>query len=113
MESGSTTASVLRELETVIAARAREGDVQNSHTAQLLAAGPLKCAKKLGEEGVEAALACASGSRQEFVGEAADLLYHLMVALAVRGVPLEEVAMELARRRGFSGLEEKAGRSGP
>ncbi len=113
MEPGNETASVLQELESVIAARAREGDVEASHTAQLLAAGPQKCAKKLGEEGVEAALACAAGSRQEFVGEAADLLFHLLVALAARKVPLREVALELARRRGLSGLEEKAGRSTP
>lgn len=103
--------AVLVELEGVIAARAREGDVANSHTAQLLAGGAERCAKKLGEEGVEAALACVAGSRQAFVGEAADLLYHLLVAMAARGVPLREVAGELAGRRGISGIEEKAGRS--
>ena len=113
MESGDKIASVLEELEAVIAARARDGNIENSHTAQLLAAGPQKCAKKLGEEGVEAALACAAGTPQELVSEAADLLYHLLVALAARGVPLGDVAVELARRRGTSGVEEKAGRSKP
>ncbi len=104
--------AALGELEATIAARLAEGDPDRSYTARLVARGPQQCAKKLGEEGVEAALACAAGTREEFVGEAADLLYHLLVALASRGIPLSEVAARLAERRGVGGLEEKAGRSG-
>ena len=110
MESGRKTGKVLATLEATIADRAREGNAENSYTASLLARGPKKCAKKLGEEGVEAALACAAGSRQEFVEEAADLLYHLLVALAARDVSLQEVEAALEERRGLGGLEEKAQR---
>ena len=113
MESGNKPGEVLAALEVSIAERAREGDAEHSYTASLLASGPQKCAKKLGEEGVEAALACVAGSRQEFVGEAADLLYHLLVALAVRGVSLQEVEAALEERRGLGGIEEKARRKGP
>jgi phosphoribosyl-ATP pyrophosphohydrolase len=87
-----------------------DSDPTASYTAKLLAAGPAYCAKKLGEEGVELALAVAGGTKQEVANEAADLLYHLAVALSIAGVSGEEVASVLAGRRGVSGLEEKASR---
>ena len=65
----------------------------------------------LGEEGVEAAVAVLSGSGEELVGEAADILFHLIVALNARDVPLADVLAELDRREGVSGIEEKASRS--
>ena len=111
MTSPDASATVLRQLQATIRRRQQEGDVAASHTAQLLAAGPERCARKLGEEGVEAALACAAGTRAELVGEAADLIYHLLVALASRDVSLEEVTAELERRQGRSGITEKAERS--
>jgi phosphoribosyl-ATP pyrophosphohydrolase len=82
----------------------------SSYTAKLLAAGPAYCAKKLGEEGVELALAVAGGTKDEVANEAADLFYHVAVALAAVGVTGRDVAAVLAQRRGTSGLDEKAAR---
>ncbi len=86
------------------------GDPASSYTAKLLAAGPSYCAKKLGEEGVELALAVAAGTPDDVANEAADLLYHLAVAIKSAGVSGEDIAMVLTNRRGVSGLEEKASR---
>lgn len=99
----------LEHLEAVVASRAA-APPGASYTRALLDAGAAKCAKKLGEEGVELALAVAAGARSEIVGEAADVLYHLLVALRAREVPLAEVLAELDRRSAQSGLAEKAGR---
>ena len=97
-------------LATEIDARAL-ADPEASYTAQLIAQGPGRCAKKLGEEGVELALAIASGEEASIRGEAADLLYHFLVALKSVGVAPAAVAAELASRRGTSGLAEKANRT--
>lgn len=105
----SQIAAALRELAAKIDARAG-ADASHSYTAQLLAKGPAACAKKLGEEGVELALAVSSQSEAEVAAEAGDVLYHLLVALRVRGVSLDEVAAVLAKRQGQSGLAEKATR---
>lgn len=85
-------------------------DPLTSYTASLLAAGPARCAKKLGEEAVEMALALVSGDKASVAAEAADLLYHFAVALQAAGVEPGDVAAELARRRGTSGHAEKASR---
>ena len=85
-------------------------DPASSYTASLLHAGPHKCAKKLGEEGVEAALAAVSGDRAALAGEAADVLFHLLVTLEACGVAPEAVAAALAARRGVSGHDEKNNR---
>jgi phosphoribosyl-ATP pyrophosphohydrolase len=87
-------------------------DPSHSYTAKLLQGGPVLCGKKLGEEGVETALAIAGGTAEEVAKEAADLLYHLSVGLLARGVSGADVAHVLEARRGTSGLVEKAGRSG-
>ena len=90
---------------------ARTGaDPSTSWTAKLLAAGPNLCAKKLGEEAVETALALVSGPQADVAAEAADLLYHLLVALRSRDVSLDDIAARLEARQGTSGLAEKAGR---
>jgi phosphoribosyl-ATP pyrophosphohydrolase len=99
----------LDDLARIVAARAG-ADPAESHTAKLLAGGPAKAAKKLGEEAVEAALAAVQGDRAGLVGEAADVLYHLLVVLHGAGVPLQEVMAELERRTARSGLAEKAAR---
>ena len=96
-------------LETIIAVRAGSGD-PGSYTRKLLDAGMAKCAKKLGEEGVEAALAAVSGDRIELVKESADVLFHLLVVLRAADVPLAEAYAELERRTVRTGLEEKASR---
>lgn len=93
--------------------RTRAGaDPATSYTASLLAAGPMKCAKKLGEEGVEAALAAVTGDKAALAGEAADVLFHLMVTLQACGVPPADVATALVKRRGVSGHDEKKSRTG-
>ena len=99
----------LDDLDRIVAERAGAG-ADASYTAKLLAGGPAAAAKKLGEEAVEAAIAAVQGDRAGLVGEAADVLYHLLVVLKGGGVPLEEVMAELQRRTVQSGLTEKASR---
>lgn len=108
-ETENTLGAALDRLAGAIATR-RGAPAETSYTAKLLQAGPSRCAKKLGEEGVEAALAVASGGEEEIAEEAADLVYHLLVALASRGVSPNAVAAVLAGREGRSGLEEQAAR---
>ncbi len=79
--------------------------------AKLHHKGLAKIAQKVGEEATETVIAALSGDAQELVGEAADLVFHLMVLLAEKGVPLADVLAELDRREGLSGLAEKAARS--
>lgn len=81
-----------------------------SYTAKLLSQGVEKCAKKFGEEAVELALASVLRDRVQTTAEAADVLYHLIVLLTASDVTLSEVMAELARRKGVSGLVEKASR---
>jgi phosphoribosyl-ATP pyrophosphohydrolase len=100
----------LEDLERIVAQRA-QAEATTSYTRALLDDGPPRCAKKLGEEGVELALAVAAGERAQVIAEAADVLYHLVVALKSRDVPLAEVLEELQRRTAQSGLAEKAGRA--
>ncbi len=100
----------LTRLETTIANR-RDADPDTSYVAQLNYRGVPVMARKLGEEAVEACVAALSGSREELVGEAADVLFHLMVLLGARDVPLAEVFAELDRREGTSGIDEKNSRS--
>ena len=91
---------------------ARKGaDPKRSYTAKLLKAGIAQCAKKLGEEGVEAALAGVSGRKKEIVSESADVLYHLLVLWAATGVKPKSVYDALEARRGRSGLVEKKARA--
>jgi phosphoribosyl-ATP pyrophosphohydrolase len=99
----------LTRLESTIAAR-RNADPQASYVAQLHHRGVPTIARKVGEEAVEAAVAALAGSREELVGEAADVLFHLMVLLSAKDIPLAEVLAELDRREGVSGLDEKAAR---
>ena len=101
--------SALERLAAVIAAR-KGADADTSWTAQLVARGPEKCAEKFGEEAVEAIIAAVKGDRVALVGEAADVVYHLLVMCAARDVTLADVLAELARREGVSGVAEKAGR---
>ena len=101
----------LYDLEKRIAARAQEG-AEVSYTRKLLDRGVTHCAKKLGEEAVEAAIAAVGEDRTRMIGEAADVLYHLLVVLYARGIALDDVEAELAARARQSGLDEKATRKG-
>lgn len=85
----------LARLEATIASRA---DPATSHTARLLAQGPKRAAQKVGEEGVEVALAVAAGDAGEIAEETADLLYHLLVALRSRGLALADALAVLDAR---------------
>jgi len=105
----SPSADILARLESTIAAR-RTAAPEASYVAQLHARGLPVIARKLGEEGVETLIAALSGSEQDLIAEAADLLFHLLVLLGARDVPLEAVLAELDRREGTSGLAEKAAR---
>jgi phosphoribosyl-ATP pyrophosphohydrolase len=83
-----------------------------SYTRKLLDRGVAQCAKKLGEEAVEMAIAAIAEDREHLIAEAADVIYHLLVVLQSRGVTLAEVEFELERRSTQSGLDEKAARRG-
>lgn len=85
-------------------------DPETSYTAQLLAGGVGKIAEKLGEEAIETVLAAVTGEREALIHESADLLYHLLVLLAARGIRPEDVFAELEKREGRSGIEEKRAR---
>lgn len=102
-------ATTLARLEATIAAR-RNADPATSYVAKLHARGLGKIAQKVGEEATEAVIAALSGSADELTGEAADLLFHLLVLLGARDVPLAAVLAELDRREGVSGIAEKASR---
>lgn len=96
-------------LEQTIAQRA-SAPADQSYVASLFAKGTGKIAQKVGEEATETIIAALSGSKQELTGEAADLLFHLLLLLRAGGVSLDEVLDELDRREGVSGLMEKAAR---
>ena len=83
-----------------------------SYTRKLIDKGVAHCAKKLGEEAVETALAAVGEDRNHLIAEAADLFYHLFVVLEARGVTLAEVEAVLEQRTVQSGLDEKASRKG-
>ena len=99
----------LDDLDRIIRQRAA-APPEESYTAKLIAGGPARPAKKLGEEAVEAAIAAVQGDRDGLTAEAADVLYHLLVLLAAGEVPLGAVMAELERRTAQGGLAEKASR---
>ena len=96
-DQGAPGVGFIGELERVVAARAG-ADPATSYTAKLLSEGSARAAQKVGEEGVETALAGRCGDDAELVSEAADLLYHLMVLLTARGLGLADITSELKRR---------------
>jgi phosphoribosyl-ATP pyrophosphohydrolase len=100
----------LTRLAATIATR-RSATAAASYTKSLLDKGPASCAKKLGEEAVETVIAGVSESDEKLRAEAADLLYHLLVLLESRNVPLEDVLGELDKRTSQSGHAEKASRT--
>ena len=91
------TAAWLGELSTIIAERARSGD-GSSYTRKLLDEGPARIGQKIGEEGVELALAAVSRDADGCVEEAADLLYHLAVLMEARGFSWDDVVERLRSR---------------
>lgn len=110
LASPDRLAAALAHLAGTIDARAEDGDNGKSWTAKLLAEGPDACAAKVAEEGGELAAAVRGENDARVAGEAADVLYHVFVALRSRGVSLNDVAAALEARQGASGIDEKAGR---
>jgi phosphoribosyl-ATP pyrophosphohydrolase len=88
----------------------KSADPATSYVAKRFAKGRAKIAQKVGEEGVELALALVLDDKPEIIKESADLLFHILIALEDAGLSLEEVMAELRRREGISGIEEKRGR---
>lgn len=95
--SAAEKGGFVAELERVIADRIASRP-QGSYTSKLLAEGPLRIAQKVGEEGLELALAAVAQSDAEIVGEAADLLYHTLLLLQVKGLSWSQVVAELESR---------------
>jgi phosphoribosyl-ATP pyrophosphohydrolase len=104
------TADILTALAETLKDR-KGADAGSSYVASLYAKGDHKIAQKVGEEAIETAMAVAADNNGELVKEAADLLFHLMVLLEARGLSLDDVTTELARREGVSGHTEKAARA--
>ena len=99
----------LAELEKRVNQRA-QASAKESYTRALIDKGVAHCAKKLGEEAIETGLAAVQEDKKRLIAETADLLYHLLVLLEVRGVALAEVEAELEKRMAQTGHEEKASR---
>ena len=110
LHESETDARVLDELFAVVWAR-RDADPAASHSARLLARGRRKVAQKFGEEAVECVIEAASGTGAALVSESADVLYHLLVVWVAAAVDPQDVWRELERRRGVSGIAEKAART--
>ncbi len=98
---------ILDKLYQVVLSR-RDADPDYSYIAKRLKQGTAKIAQKVGEEAVETVIAAMQKDKKEIVSESADLLFHWLILLADAGVKPAEVMMELKRREGISGLDEKA-----
>ena len=103
------TQFTLNDLEAIIARRAKASP-DESWTAKLVAGGMEKAGKKFGEEATETLIAALSQDDAALVGESADLMFHWLVLLNMRNIPLEDVLAELERRTAQSGIAEKAAR---
>ncbi|UKK83283.1 phosphoribosyl-ATP diphosphatase [Sphingopyxis sp. BSN-002] len=101
----------LTQLEAVVRDRIAAGDAEASYVASLAAKGTGKIAQKVGEEATETVIAALTESDAALTGEVADLVFHLSILLADRGLSWADVADELGRRHGTSGHAEKAGRT--
>lgn len=86
-------------------------DPSTSYVASLYSKGQDAILKKIGEEAAETLIAAKNGSKPELVHEIADLLFHVLVLMAREGIPTGDLAVELGKRMGRSGHEEKAARS--
>jgi phosphoribosyl-ATP pyrophosphohydrolase len=100
---------ILERLADTIESR-KGGDPDASYIARLLAKGEDGVLKKIGEEATETVMACKDGERLHIVGEMADLWFHCLIALSHYGLRPSDVLMELRRREGISGIDEKASR---
>jgi phosphoribosyl-ATP pyrophosphohydrolase len=104
------TLDVLDNLYTTLLERKR-ASAESSYVAKLYREGLDAILKKVGEEAAETVIAAKNSDRAALVHELADLWFHSLVLMAAKDIPLAELAAELDRRRGRSGLDEKAGRA--
>ncbi|TDR80609.1 phosphoribosyl-ATP diphosphatase [Paludibacterium purpuratum] len=104
-----TSSDVLKSIADTLEAR-REASSQTSYVASLFHKGEDAILKKVAEEAAETLMASKDGNKLQIVRETADLWFHTMVLLAWHGLRPEDVLMELHRREGISGLDEKASR---
>lgn len=100
----------LNQLRDIIEERRKDGDPASSYVAKMFSRGRNKIAQKVGEETTEVIIAALTESKQDLVNESADLLFHLSMLWADKGVTPEQVMAELHNRMGTSGIDEKAGR---
>ena len=100
---------ILEKLADVIESR-KGGDPEASYVSRLLARGEDAVLKKIGEEATEIVMAAKDGGQLRIVEETADLWFHCLVMLAHYGLRPSDVLMELRRREGISGIDEKAAR---
>ena len=114
--SSASSADLFARLAQTIASRAG-ADPTKSYVAKLMAKAPDAALKKVGEEAAEFIMACkdaeleaSAEDRERVVGEAADVWFHMLVAMSRYDVGGADVLAELARREGLSGIEEKASR---
>ena len=105
-----TMQTVFEQLTATIESR-KAASPDSSYVAKLFHKGADSILKKVGEEATEVVIAAKDENREQIVYESADLLFHLMVMLAKYALTLADVAGDLARRDGLSGLAEKAARS--
>lgn len=109
MDESTARPFTLADLDRIIEAR-RLASADTSYTRTLLDRGAVHCARKFGEEAVEFIISATQNERAAMTSEAADVLYHLLVALQAARLPLDDVMKELERRTRMSGHEEKAAR---
>jgi phosphoribosyl-ATP pyrophosphohydrolase len=109
MRRDNDLALTVERLYSVIVSR-KKADPEKSHTARLFSRGPAKVAQKFGEEAVEAVIEGVRGKKKLLVMESADVVYHMLVMWASRGIKPADVWKELVRREGLSGIAEKAAR---
>ncbi len=107
-----TPTSALARLEATVRDRIVAGEAEASYVASLIAKGHGHIARKVGEEALELVIAAVEGEESEIVAEATDLVFHLTVLLAARGIGWDAIETELDRRAGTSGHTEKAARTG-
>ena len=109
-DAGTPAATIFDQLERVLEARRDGATAEKSYTKSLLDAGMPKILAKIAEEHGELAAELPAGDDAKVIHETADLVFHVMVALTARRIPLPRVLAELARRFGTSGHVEKASR---
>jgi phosphoribosyl-AMP cyclohydrolase / phosphoribosyl-ATP pyrophosphohydrolase len=110
-DDGVPAVTILEQLDRVLQSRRDDATGQKSYTKSLLDKGMPKILEKIFEESGELAAELPAGTDERVISETADLLFHVMVGLTARKIPVEKVLLELARRFGTSGHAEKASRT--